>query len=160
MTLTSQSDFPDHGIPHSMHAKRNTDETEYGWRGSGGRVVRALTPAALHSTLCWVVGSSPIAARSRGLLHHRGLSVTVICLTWKWNKRDYGRRMADWSTRPKMQIVLLLNTAGLDSWSQLRNPPMVSKAPAVIIFPGIIKLRLVLWKYKKKTFSNILSAES
>ena len=41
-------------------------------RGAGGRVVRALALAALRSTLCGVVGSSPIAARSRGLPHHRG----------------------------------------------------------------------------------------
>ena len=34
--------------------------------GSGGRVVRALAPAAPRSTLCGVVGSSTIAARSRG----------------------------------------------------------------------------------------------
>ena len=32
-------------------------------RGSGGRVVGALAPAAPRSTLCGVVGSSPIAAR-------------------------------------------------------------------------------------------------
>ena len=43
--------------------------------GLGGRVVGVLAPSAPCSTLCGVVGSSPIAARSRGPPHHWGLSM-------------------------------------------------------------------------------------
>ena len=54
-------------------------------RQSGGRVAEwlgALTPTVQCSTLCGVVGSSPIAAWPRGPPHHRGVSRTVIFICY------------------------------------------------------------------------------
>ena len=59
--------------------------------GSGGRVVRALSPAAPRSSLCGVLGSSPIAARYAAL-PSAVVSVTELylssdnCIYDEWGK--------------------------------------------------------------------------
>ena len=137
-------------------------------RGSGGRVVRALTPAAPRSSLCGVVGSSPLFI---GVLersdyyghfvpivfesHHRSVtrpspplavSVTVILLyvLWRMNemnsiKGKYGHKLTGTSTRPKISIIIIIS----HNYLKFDNKFIYVNIWLLYIFQYIFSLKIV-----------------
>ena len=90
-----------------------------GWFG-------ALAPTDSCSTMCGVVGSSPVAARSRGAPHHRGIGDRAVILdsricihVYEIINGGYGRKLTVPSVRPKIPIIIIIIDRDLEKsfWS-------------------------------------------